>query len=229
MIFIGFLKFCLQKNKVTARILAVADCTGHGVPGAFMSLIGNGLLNEIVGQRRIIEPNLILKELHEGIRQLLRQDKKTKIGKTEQVNQDGMDISVCLIVKNEEEKNQTNDFKVVFAGAKRPMYYTQNGELKTLKGTRKSIGGRQKEEERTFEQEVFEVEKNEIIYLFTDGMADQNNENMERIGSQNLFAFIDSVKEENLATQKQKLEQFLDNHQGNQDQRDDITFLMAKV
>jgi len=60
-------------------------------------------------------------------------------------------------------------------------------------------------------------------------MADQNNENMERIGSQNLFAFIDSVKEENLATQKQKLEQFLDNHQGNQDQRDDITFLMAKV
>lgn len=224
----GFLGMNL-KGKVTARILAVADCTGHGVPGAFMSLIGNGLLNEIVVQRKIVEPKLILKELHEGIRQLLRQDKKTKVGKIEQANQDGMDISICLIVKNEEEENQTNDFKIVFAGAKRPMYYTQNGELKTLKGTRKSIGGRQKEEERTFEQEVVDIEKNEIIYLFTDGIADQNNKNLERIGSQNLFDFIDSVKEENLATQKQKLEQFLDNHQGNQPQRDDITFLMAKV
>ncbi|WP_375560884.1 two-component regulator propeller domain-containing protein [Bernardetia sp. OM2101] len=223
------------KGKVTARVLTVADCTGHGVPGAFMSLIGNGLLNEIILQRKIVEPKLILKELHEGIRQLLRQNKKEKVGQIEQANQDGMDVSVCLIIKNEgnnEKQNneeENNIFKIVYAGAKRPMYYTKNGELNTVKGTRKSIGGRQKEEERTFEQEVVEVEKNETIYLFTDGIADQHNQNLERIGSQNLFSFIDSVKEENLSTQKQRLEQFLDNHQGNQNQRDDITFLMAKV
>ncbi|WP_338763999.1 two-component regulator propeller domain-containing protein [Bernardetia sp. ABR2-2B] len=215
-------------GKVTARILVVADCTGHGVPGAFMSLIGNGLLNEIILQRKIVEPKLILKKLHEGIRMLLRQNKKEKVGRMEQVNQDGMDISICLIAKNEEEQ-ETKNFKIVYAGAKRPMYYTRNGELNIARGTRKSIGGRQKEEERTFEQELFEIEKNEIIYLFTDGIADQNNAAMARIGSQNLFAFIDSVKKENLAIQKQKLEQFLENHQGNQIQRDDITFLMAKI
>ncbi|WP_338791726.1 two-component regulator propeller domain-containing protein [Bernardetia sp. MNP-M8] len=216
-------------GKVSARVLAVADCTGHGVPGAFMSLIGNGLLNEIVLQRGIIEPKLILKELHEGIRQLLRQNKKEKLEKLEQVNQDGMDISICLIVKNEEQNNETNTFKIVYAGAKRPMYYTKNGELNLVKGTRKSIGGRQKEEERVFEQEIFEIQKDEVIYLFTDGIADQHNIKLERIGSQNLFSFIDSVKEQNLATQKQKLEQFLDTYQGNQNQRDDITFLMAKI
>ncbi|WP_338813607.1 SpoIIE family protein phosphatase [Bernardetia sp. Wsw4-3y2] len=194
-----------------------------------MSLIGNGLLNEIVLQRGIIEPKLILKELHEGIRQLLRQNKKEKLEKLEQVNQDGMDISICLIVKNEEQNNETNTFKIVYAGAKRPMYYTKNGELNLVKGTRKSIGGRQKEEERVFEQEIFEIQKDEVIYLFTDGIADQHNIKLERIGSQNLFSFIDSVKEQNLATQKQKLEQFLDTYQGNQNQRDDITFLMAKI
>ncbi len=210
------------KGKTVARVLAVADCTGHGVPGAFMSLIGNGLLNEIVLQKGVVEPKLILKELHKGIRQLLRQD---KIGRSDHANQDGMDISICLIIKNEEN----NNFKIVYSGAKRPMYYTENGILKTIKGTRKSIGGRQKEDERVFEQEVFEVEKNQTIYLFTDGIADQHNNKLERIGSQNLFDFIDSVREESLTIQRQKLEQFLDNHQGNQNQRDDITFLMAKV
>ena len=220
----NFLDIHIQ-GRTIGRVLAVADCTGHGVPGAFMSLIGNGLLNEIVGQRKIIEPKRILKELHEGIRQLLRQDKKEKIGKIIQANQDGMDVAVCLIIKDEE----STTFKIVFAGAKRPMYYTQNGELKVAKGTRKSIGGRQKEEKRTFEQEIFELQKNETIYLFTDGIADQHNRSLERIGSNKLFNFVNSIKTESLATQKILLKQFLDNHQGNQSQRDDITFLMAKI
>ncbi|WP_291723861.1 two-component regulator propeller domain-containing protein [Bernardetia sp.] len=209
------------KDKVTARILAVSDCTGHGVPGAFMSLIGNGLLNEIVNQRQIIEPKFILKELHEGIRTLLRQD---KLDENVMVNQDGMDISVCLVIENKD-----GTFKIVYSGAKRPMYYTQKGMLKIIRGTRKSVGGRQKENVRTFEQEIIEIEKNELIYLFTDGIADQNNSTMERIGSQNVFGFIDKVKHQDLATQKQNIESFIDSHQGNETQRDDITFLMARV
>ena len=211
------------KGKVTARILAVSDCTGHGVPGAFMSLIGNGLLNEIVNQREIIEPKIILKQLHEGIRLLLRQD---KIGKDTNANQDGMDISICLILKSE---HQEDVFKVMYAGAKRPMYYTDKDKLKIVKGTRKSVGGRQKENIRTFEQEVFEIEKNEIIYLFTDGIADQNNRKMERIGSQHLYNFIDSTKDKTLSVQKKELEAFLEKHQGKEVQRDDITFLMVRV
>ncbi|NJK84959.1 MAG: SpoIIE family protein phosphatase [Bacteroidales bacterium] len=110
--------------------IAVVDCTGHGVPGAFMSMIGNRLLSEIVNERKIEDPKQVLEFLNDEIRLALRQEKTD--------NNDGMDISFCSF-----EKQARIELKMIFSGAKRTAYIiNQNsGGLISLKGDRKSIGG----------------------------------------------------------------------------------------
>ncbi|MBK6526717.1 MAG: SpoIIE family protein phosphatase [Crocinitomicaceae bacterium] len=108
-------------------IVAVADCTGHGVPGAFMSLIGNTLLNHIVNEKKVTDAAAILDKLHEGIIHSLRQ------AESEKNNQDGMDLSLCVLDKN--------SGSLQFAGAMNPVYMVQGGEVVTLDPTLKAIGG----------------------------------------------------------------------------------------
>ncbi|TAF35201.1 MAG: GAF domain-containing protein [Cytophagales bacterium] len=145
-------------------LIAAVDCTGHGVPGAFMSLIGNDLLHEIVVSRRIIEPNQILKELHKGVTASLRQ--------RETDNRDGMDIALCVIHR-QSPKSSTYSH-LVFAGAHNPLVYIQNGTLQQIKGSNLSIGG------RTLPNVVVEYEATRIdltsptsFYIFSDGFQDQ--------------------------------------------------------
>ncbi len=138
-------------------IAMVADCTGHGVPGAFMSMIGNEILHEVINQRKITAPNEILAELHITIRQSLKQ--------AETDNRDGMD-AVLLHV-------DTSTRKLAFAGAKNSLYIVQNGELITLKGSKATIGGEQREAIRTFEQHIFDFSEPTTLYLTTDGYLDQ--------------------------------------------------------
>lgn len=147
-----------SKNDVGNKkiIIAAADCTGHGVPGAFMSLIGFNLLNEIIG-KGIIEADLILKELNKGVRNALKQQT------TE--NNDGMDMALCVINKDQNVVN--------FSGAKNPLYYIQDGEFFEIKGDVNCIGGRQKEEERIYKTHSISIEKPTIFYIFSDGFADQ--------------------------------------------------------
>jgi serine phosphatase RsbU (regulator of sigma subunit)/ligand-binding sensor domain-containing protein len=106
-------------------VITAADCTGHGVPGALMSMIGNNLLNEIVFMRSIIEPNEILSALNTGVRTLLKQD--------ESKNKDGMDMALCVI--------DWHDKILHFSGAKNPLMYVANGEIIEVKADKKSIGG----------------------------------------------------------------------------------------
>ncbi|TAE47376.1 MAG: hypothetical protein EAY69_06740, partial [Cytophagales bacterium] len=109
-------------------ILVVADCTGHGIPGAFMSFIGTLLLNEIVNFRNIISPEEILNELRAGIKKALRQEETS--------NHDGMDATVLTIDQFPAEyKEMLGSPKIEFAGANNPLYYIQNGELKEIKGS----------------------------------------------------------------------------------------------
>ncbi len=120
----------------TINFVAVADCTGHGVPGAFMSMIGNQLLYEIIIKNHIYSPCLILNSLHKEVHRVLRQ-------KETQTN-DGMDMAILAFQKN---KNIT---KLEYAGAMNPLYYVQNNEFVEIKATKRSIGGSQLEEERFF-------------------------------------------------------------------------------
>jgi len=146
-----------QNNKSNDVIVAAIDCTGHGVPGAFMSMIGYNLINEIVS-RGINRADKILNVLHRGVRNALKQDV------TE--NRDGMDLSLCVIRKKK---------KIVeFAGAKNPIIYIQDGKLVEIKGDRYQIGGLQRHEsERKFTLRQVKVDKPTYFYIFSDGYEDQ--------------------------------------------------------
>ena len=144
-------------EKENHKILAVADCTGHGVSGAFMTMIGNDILRNLSDNQAITSPDILLNELHKGVRNTLRQH--------ETDNQDGMDLSVIVI-------NEVNR-QVEFAGAKNPAVYIQNGELFVLKPDKMPIGGEQREQERIFTKTTIDISEPTTFYLFSDGYQDQ--------------------------------------------------------
>lgn len=138
--------------------IAAADCTGHGVPGAFMSMIGHTLLNEILNEKNITDTGKILTELHTQIRKSLKQD--------QQESRDGMDIALCKI--------NVKTLNVQFSGAMRPLYIISNNELIEIKPDKYPIGGLQdNDEKREFKSHDVLLKKSDLIYLFSDGFADQ--------------------------------------------------------
>lgn len=199
-----------------STIVAVVDCTGHGVPGAFMSMIGNTLLNEIINIEKITDTDQILENLDQKVRMALQQ-KDSK-------NQDGMDIAICRIDKKQE------DYKISFSGAKNNLIYIKEGKMEVVKGNRYSIGGfRKKDGKEFFTKYEFFIPKNSILYLYSDGYVDQGNQESKRLGTQKLEKWIEEVKDENMSFQKDFFLQKLIKHQGNTLQRDDITFLGLKL
>ena len=136
--------------------IAAIDCTGHGVPGAFLSMIGYNLLDEIVS-KGIHNPGTILKELNNGIRKALRQD--------ETDNRDGMDMALCVV----DIKNRT----IEFAGAKNPVVYISDSEVFRIRGDKESIGGGYGVTENDFTTHQITIEKPTWFYLFSDGFIDQ--------------------------------------------------------
>jgi PAS domain S-box-containing protein len=192
--------------------VAAIDCTGHGVPGAFISLIGHSLLNEIVVSKGVTEPNLILSRLHENIRKNLNQSNEAYGGR------DGMDVCLCVL--------DPAARVLSFSGAKRPLYYTDaRGELMACKPDRFSIGGLQREDSRVFTVQTIPLEQGQTFYLTTDGFADQPSPENQKFGSQRLRTLLKELHALPLEEKRNQLEDALDRHQGHQNQRDDITVI----
>jgi serine phosphatase RsbU (regulator of sigma subunit) len=144
-----------QENKV---IVTAADCTGHGVPGAFMSMLGVSLLNEIVNKEKYFQANEILNKLRDYIKTTLSQTGKENEAK------DGMDIAMVVL---DLDNNQLE-----FAGANNPLYIVRKGELIEIKGDNMPIGIHGGEERR-FKNNIIPLEKDDMVYIFSDGYADQ--------------------------------------------------------
>lgn len=142
-----------------STIIAAVDCTGHGVPGAFMSLIGYNLLNRIVNEKKITDPKDILLELNNGVLNILH--------KNESESKDGMDIAICKI------NHGTNTLE--YAGAMRPLWIINKGILKEIKADKIPIGTKQKERVETiaYTTHTIALDKGDSFYIFTDGYADQ--------------------------------------------------------
>ncbi len=197
---------------------AVVDCTGHGVPGAFMSMIGSRLMNEIVNEMHVTEPNAVLEKLDRMVVKALRQEQ------TE--NFDGMDISLVKITPL--NKTETH-FQVVYAGAKRPLYYYTD-KILTIQGTRRSIGGfRSKTKPVPFTNNELELQKGNILYLSSDGLTDQCNPKRQKLNTKRLFEYLSEISNLSVSEQKKILEKYLNNFQGKYIQRDDITFMGIKL
>ncbi len=204
-------------NKVQEHtIFIVADCTGHGVPGAFMSLIGYSLLNEIINENHVLSPAEILDMLHFSVRKYLKQDQTN--------NKDGMDIGIVVM-----DTPENNTRKIIFCGAKIPLYYTDNQEVKKIEGTRKSIGSIQNQR-ITFENHELTLKTDGILYLGSDGYGDQHGgTKRKRFGQKNLFGLLSKIHHQPLETQKMTLENTLADYQKDQHQRDDITLIGIKI
>jgi serine phosphatase RsbU (regulator of sigma subunit) len=195
--------------------IAAVDCTGHGVPGAFMSMIGNTLLNQIVNEKKITETNQILNTLHRNVLEALNQRDSSNV--------DGMDVAICRIKPISKGK-----FEVSYSGAKCPMFYTSNGNLNLLKPDRKSIGGRE-HSSHEYSCSTVELQAGDTVYLTTDGMIDAANFERKRFGTKNLMSAIEKHQNRPLYEQKIQLERLLDEYQQGSDQRDDITMVAFQL
>jgi serine phosphatase RsbU (regulator of sigma subunit) len=141
------------------RLVAISDCTGHGLPGAMMVAVGCSVLNEVVDENNWENPADILSQMNTKIiRNLAQQNNKKGAG-------DGMDIALCMI----DDRDRT----VLFAGAFRPLYWSQNGKLTILNGDRQPIGGSQHAQERKFTCHKVSYSEGDRLYLFSDGYVDQ--------------------------------------------------------
>ncbi|NJL11838.1 MAG: tetratricopeptide repeat protein [Microscillaceae bacterium] len=194
------------------RFLAVVDCTGHGVPGALMSMIGNTLLNEIVNHEGVYETDAILSKLHEGIRTALKQQDSR--------NSDGMDLALCRIIPQE-----NNEFQIQISGAKSTVYFFHQGHLETFRGDRKSIGGWQKESHREFSRQEFALRRHDKLYFGTDGYPDAANDKRRKLGYRAFERIICETIQQPMIEQGAALLEALYVHQGQTEQRDDITLL----
>jgi serine phosphatase RsbU (regulator of sigma subunit) len=192
----------------TKAIFILADCTGHGVAGAFMSMIGNSLLYKLIKVKELHNPSDILQNIHRDIFTLLKQQNSN--------NKDGMDIAICLFEK------QTHQTKVTFAGAKSMIIYTHQGDCVLLQGDRISIGGTINKV-RSFNNQEFALTQGDKMYFFSDGYIDQNDIHRQRFGTKRFQELIDKVRHFSLSEQKNILLQHLSQHQADEEQRDDIS------
>lgn len=198
-------------------IIAAVDCTGHGIPGAFMSMIGDSLLNQIVLDKGITEADIILNEMHKGIRTALKQE--------ESHNPDGMDMALCVIDKISKT--------IEFAGAKNSLLYIQDKKLKEIKANVLSVGGwvSKEEKERYYTKHTISYAEQPItLYLYSDGYQDQfggpqNRKFMRRRFKELLF----DIYQEPMTYQKDILDKTLKEWMGNEKQMDDILVIGIRL
>lgn len=201
-----------NSSRPPITFIAVVDCTGHGVPGAFMSIIGTTLLNEIVNNRKITDPDLILKMLNSGVR--------TRLKQSQDGNKVGMDVCLCKI-----EKKFGEHYEVTFAGAKRPLYYTENKLLQKLKGDRHGIGGDDYGQPKSFTQQQIMLQAGDRLFLSTDGFKDAANPNRKSLGQKKLEQLLYQGNKISLSKHRQLLLHALESHQQGTPQRDDVTLM----
>lgn len=207
-------------NQIQHRLyIAAIDCTGHGVPGAFMSLIANTLLDKILRDTNKVMPSEVLLQLHHEVRQALRPH--------ETGSDYGMDLGLLTI-----DLNDTQQYRLVFAGAKRPLYYinTQGDNVQIIESTkdRFSIGANYHRKVSFHDQHV-SLPKGSLLYLSSDGIADQNNDHRRNFSSTKLKALL--LKHHRLALHQQKeiLEQTLDKYMEGTEQRDDMLLIGIRL
>jgi len=205
--------FFWSSTKGDKHFIAAVDCTGHGVPGAFMSMIGSALLNEIVNEKNISAPAAILEALREGVIKALKQTG------AEGENKDGMDISICVLEGN----------KLSFAAANNPLWVISNGLLKETKGDKQPIGiysGMPK----PFTDHTLQMNKGDSVFLFTDGYADQfGGPRGKKFKYKKLQELLVSISDRSMEEQKNILHSTIESWRGELEQVDDILIVGIRI
>ena len=196
-------------------VIVVADCTGHGVPGALVSMLGMSLLNDIVNNENIFQANRVLEELRLGMKKSFRQT-----GNMDE-QKDGMDMALCAI-NLETELMQ-------YSGANIPLYHFRNNELKVYKPVTNPIGISHKE--IPFENHEIRLQNDDLFYMFSDGIIDQfHHQSNEKFKSAGLKNLLEKVRMKPMSEQYAALDQVYNEWTGEiHNQTDDILVMGFKI
>ena len=200
--------------KNNCAIIVAADCTGHGVTGAFLSVIGNSLLNQIIHESDIPDPGNILDHLHEEM--------ITTLNQRSNESTDGMDVSICSV---EIEKQLLH-----YAGANRPFWLIRNNELITYQPNKFPIGGLQISHNENFKTHEIPVQKGDTFYIFTDGYADQfGGIDGKKLMTKKFKEILLSIQHLEMIYQKDYLNDFFQNWKGVTEQVDDVLVIGIRI
>lgn len=204
-----------EKNNF--KIIAAVDCTGHGVPGAFMSMIGHNLLNQIVAEKDFSDPGLILNELHKGVQAALKQ------GQNQINTNDGMDVALVAV--------NTETREVFYSGAFRSLVIVSNeGNLEKIDGNKYPVGGAQLDNNRIFITHKRNLNKNDCIYLFSDGYADQfGGDRGKKFMVKRFHDILVSIHDFSVNEQQKELEKQFNDWKGDFEQVDDVLVIGIKM
>lgn len=204
--------FWLEEFK-NYTLLAVGDCTGHGVPGAFMSLLGMTFLTEAAKEKTSNQPAEMLGQINKQVISSLKQ-KHTG-------NQDGMELLICRIEAD----------RIIFSASKRSLFVVEeNGKLQEYKGTRRYIGNTKiNTEKKRFQEHVIERKPGMMLYLASDGFQDQLNPARKRFGSLSFKALLEEIAALPCSQQEERLERSFSSHKQNTEQIDDVTVLGVRL
>lgn len=195
-------------------IIAVMDCTGHGVPAAFMTMIVSVGFRRIVNEEGCTDPARILEKLNRMVKNTLHQNSDKA------VSDDGLDAAICFVPASHERENS----RLIFAGARLPLLYIQDGEVKMIKGDRQSLGYVDSDPEHVFENHVLHLRPEMRFYLFTDGFPDQlGGPRRLPFGKKRFKQLILENREQPFAVQRDKLLIAFEQHRGDKERQDDIT------
>lgn len=193
--------------------IAVADCTGHGVPGAFMSMIGSTLLNEIIIEKKEFEPTEILSKLNTGVVKALNQTKENT-----ESQDDGMDIAICKIDRNRK--------KIDFASANHTIYIVRNAELEALQGDIFSIGGMFAGRTHTYTKFSLDIEAGMQVFMLSDGFQDQfGGEKNKKFLASRIKKMLVEISPEKAQIKEKLVAETFDDWKGANKQVDDVIIL----
>jgi PAS domain S-box-containing protein len=200
-------------------MVAVVDCTGHGVPGAFITIVGNSLLNQIVNEQNIIDPRQVVLQMNKGMINRLSVSRSDNI-------RDGMDMALCVF----DRENEITE--LVCSGAYNPVYYIQEGELKETVPIRHSIGSIPENEFRSIPRETIRLNTGDTVYLATDGFADQlGGENGKKFLKGKFKKLLEEMNVSGLKMydQKVRLKKTFDAWKGGNHQTDDVLMIGFRI
>jgi serine phosphatase RsbU (regulator of sigma subunit) len=195
---------------------AVSDCTGHGVPGAFMSIVGYTGLEKALEVNKLEKPSDILDDLNKNVLNTIHQDDR------QMAVHDGMDIALCRI--------DLKTLKLDFSGANNAMYMVRKGVLSQVNADRQPIGYYVEERRQPFNNQEFQLEKGDIIYLFSDGFPDQfGGSHGKKFKYRPFKKLLESMYELPMPQQKEKLKKTIQEWMGNEEQIDDICIIGVRI
>ncbi len=207
-------------EKENHKILAVADCTGHGVSGAFMTMIGNNLLNHVVQYQGIFEPNIILNQMPKLLEKTLLH--------SEGAVKDGMDIGIVSF-ENYEKNGKNKDLRVCYSGAMNPLYFVQNGEFTEIKADKRQIDGKIDPDFSYVKHEI-PIHATTTLYLCSDGFQDQfGGDKGKKFMVKNLKTLLHEISGEGLQAQKEILEKTFEQWKGSNKQTDDVLIVGIRI